>query len=242
MTLLAVERIKLFSTRSSWWSIVLALGLTIGFAAMMATQAGSRFPLDIGMTQTGYQFGLIVTMVMATLAVTTEYRFGTIRATFQAAPNRIAVMLSKTTIVTGLALLIGEIGAFGSWAVARFIAPQADLAFSSAADWRQVAGTGLVFAGGAILAVAVGTLIRQTAGAVTLLMIWVFLVESLIALVPDVGRDIQQWMPFVAADRFLSGSPTGDAPLGPWASLVYFFALAVGMLIIALVSVQRRDA
>lgn len=242
MTLLAVERIKLFSTRSSWWSIVVALGLTIGFATMMATQTGPEFPLSLGMTQAGHQFGLIVIMVMATLTVTTEYRFGTIRATFQAVPNRTAVMLSKTAIVSGLALLIGEVGAFGSWAAAKIVAPEADIAISSAADWRQVAGTGLVFAGGAVLAVAVGSLIRQTAGAVSLLMIWTFLVESLIALVPKIGSDIQQWMPFVSANRFLSGSAGAEAPLGPWASLVYFLALAVAMWIIAVITVQRRDA
>ena len=38
-------------------------------------------------------------MVMATLAVTTEYRFGTIRATFQAVPNRTRTLLAKTTVV-----------------------------------------------------------------------------------------------------------------------------------------------
>ncbi|MDR7302119.1 hypothetical protein [Haloactinomyces albus] len=244
MTLLAVERIKLFSTRSPWWSIFLALGLTIGFAGMMALQSGPEFPLSLSMTQTGYQFGLIVTMVMAVLAVTTEYRFGTIKATFQAVPNRAAVLLAKTALIAVLALLIGEAAAFGSWGVAQVVAPEADLAITTAEHWRQLAGLGPVFAGSAVLALAVGILIRQTAGATSLVLVWSMLVEGLIGMIPTIGQDIQEWTPFMMADHFLSGSVGGpyDMPLSPWGSLVYFLAIATALLIIALVTAHRRDA
>lgn len=246
MTLLAVERIKLFSTRSPWWSIVLALGLTIGFAAMMALQSGPEFPLSVPATQSGYQFGLIVVMVMAVLAVTTEYRFGTIKTTFQAVPNRTAVLLAKAVLVAALALLLGEIAAFGSWGVAQVVAPEADLAITTADQWRRLAGLGPVFAGSAVLALAVGILIRQTAGAVSLVMVWTMLVESLVGVIPTIGQDIQKWMPFQAAGHFLTGSGAvgapSDMPLGPWGSLAYFLAIATGMLIIALVVARRRDA
>ncbi|MBA8827324.1 ABC-2 type transport system permease protein [Saccharopolyspora lacisalsi] len=244
MTLLAVERIKLFSTRSPWWSMFLALALTIGFAGLMATQASANSPMGVSTTQIGYQFGLMVIMVMAALAVTTEYRFGTIRATFQAAPNRTRVLLAKTAVVAALALVIGEIAAFGSWGVSWVLAPVSDLALATAEQWRLVAGVGLVFMGAAVFSIAVGILLRQSAGAVTLLLIWSMLVEQLIRLVPTFGSDLQEWMPFTAAGRFLTGSNrfTESAPLGPWASLAYFFALAVVLLIIALVTANRRDA
>jgi ABC-2 type transport system permease protein len=35
MTLLAVERIKLFTTRSPWWCALITLVLTIGFAGLV---------------------------------------------------------------------------------------------------------------------------------------------------------------------------------------------------------------
>ncbi len=243
MTLLAVERIKLFSTRSPWWSMFLALALSIGFAGLMATQASANFPMTVSTSQIGYQFGLMVVMVMAALAVTTEYRFGTIRATFQAAPNRTRVLLAKTAVVSALALVIGEVAAFGSWGVSWVIAPVSDLALVTAEQWRVVAGVGPVFVGAAIFAIAVGILLRQTAGAVTLLLIWSMLVEDLIGLVPTFGSDLREWMPFTAAGRFLSSAGTTEsAPLGPWASLAYFLALAVVLLITSLVTVNRRDA
>jgi ABC-2 type transport system permease protein len=244
MSLLAVERIKLFSTRSPWWCMVVALALTIGFAALIAGMSGGNFPLTLPMTQFGVKFGLLVVMVMAALAVTTEYRFGTIRATFQAVPNRVAALTAKTAVVGALALVLGEVASFGSWAVAKLMVPDAALAISTADDWRQVAGVGLVFTFGAIIAIAVGILLRQSAGAITLLLIWSQLVETLVVLIPEVGVDIQKWLPFTTADRFLTaaGEAPTDAPFGPWGSLAYFGAVACGLLIAALVVAHRRDA
>lgn len=241
MTLLAVERMKLFSTRSPWWCMFLALALPIGFTALLA---GYSEGISLRTTQFGYQFGLMVTLVLAALAITTEYRFGTIRATFQAVPNRTAVLLAKTVVVAVLALVIGEIGAFGSWGISTALQPGSDLAITTVEEWRQIAGVGPVFAFSAILAVGVGMLLRQTAGAVTVLLLWSLLVENLIALVPEIGPDAQRWMPFVMADHFLSGGGpmSVDMPLGPWGALAYFGAVTVGVWVIGLVVTHRRDA
>jgi hypothetical protein len=146
MTLLATERIKLFTTRSPWWSMLLALVLSVGFAALIAANVPSDTTLSVSEAEGGYQFSLVVMMVMAALAVTTEYRFGTIRVSFQAVPNRIALLLAKTGVVAVLAAIIGEVTAFASWAVARLIHPSAFLALNSESAWRGVAGMGLVYA------------------------------------------------------------------------------------------------
>lgn len=242
MTLLAVERIKLFSTRSAWWCSALALVMSIGFAGLFASQTDA---ISLEMTQVGYQFGLMVVLVLAALSITTEYRFGTISATFLAVPNRTAALTAKTVLVALVALVIGEIAAFGSLGVAKVLAPASDLALTTADDWRVIAGVGLVFALGSVLAVAVGALLRQTAGAVTLLLIWSLLVESLVGLIPQIGETVQKWMPFNHASNFLTGTPAeggGGMPLGPWGSLGYFAAVVLAIWVIALVVVRRRDA
>jgi len=253
MTLLAVERIKLFTTRSPLWCTIAALFVTVGFAALIAGVDSDNLP-DIGSTQFGYSFGLVVVMVMATLAVTTEYRFGTIRATFQAIPNRTAALLAKTTVVALFAGLIGLAASFASVGIAKLIRPSADLAINTAFEWRAVAGVGLVYAAAAVMAVSVGTLVRHSAGAVSLILVWSQLVESLITLIPKVGHNIQQWMPFYVANKFLTGDPdlsnrpvgagppVSDAVLTPWASGAYFVGVALVLLVIATVAVNKRDA
>jgi ABC-2 type transport system permease protein len=255
MTLLSVERIKFFSTRSPWWCMALALGLVIGFGALLAGTSNEIEFVNVPSTQFGFSFGLAVILVLAALAITTEYRFNTIRTTFLAVPNRTSALLAKTTVVALVSGVVGEVAAFGAWGMAKLIQPNADLAINSAADWRNVAGTGLVTALAAVVAIAVGTLIRHTAGAVSLLLAYSLMVEQLVRLIPTAGPKIHQWLPFNVANKFLTGDPdldpqlasaggpgASDATLSPWWALAYFAAFAVVMLVIAIVTAKRRDA
>jgi ABC-2 type transport system permease protein len=250
-TLLAVERIKLFTTRSPWWSVATALALTVGFGALYVGTSNSADAITVPGTQIGYNFGLVVVMVMAALAVTTEYRFGTIRATFQAVPNRMAAMAAKTTVVALLAALIGELAAFGSWAVGLVLKPHADLALNSAFDWRTLAGTGLVYALAAVIALSVGILVRQSAGAISIVLIYTMLAEPLISMIPGVGHTIHKWMPFTMAHQFLTAnsdlpadpeSASSGLTIGPWWALAAFAAFTAILLGAALVTANKRDA
>jgi ABC-2 type transport system permease protein len=242
MTLLAVERIKLFSTRAPIWCIATALALTIGLTAglvwLNARNSGAVTPES---TQTLYILGLVVIMVMATLSVTTEYRFGTIRATFQAVPSRTHALLAKATVLALVAGVVGEVSSFGSWGVARLISGSPATDIATAGEWRQIGGMGLVYAIAAVLAVAVGALLRQSAAAVAILLVFPLLVEQLVEIIPKVGDDLHQWMPFVAAGQFASTADRG-LPYGPWAGLGYFAAWAAVLLVAALVVVEKRDA
>ncbi|GLY48329.1 hypothetical protein [Lentzea sp. NBRC 102530] len=249
MTLLAVERIKLFSTRSPYWCSALAIVMGIGLTAIFA--AATDGPVPLGLTQIGSsQLAIAVVLVMAAIAVTTEYRFNTIRSTFLAVPNRTSALVAKTVVVAFIAGLLGEIIAFGSWGVAKVISPSSDLAINTSAEWRHVAGVGLVYAIGAVIAVAIGILVRQTAGAVAILLVWQMLAESLIGIIPKAGVKIQAWLPFINANHFLSmgsdspemGGTGVDFKLSEWGSLGYFAGVAVALLVVALVVAKRRDA
>jgi ABC-2 type transport system permease protein len=109
-----------------------------------------------------------------------------------------------------------------------------------------VAGVGLVYLIASLIAVAVGVLVRQTAGAITILLIYTLLAESLIALIPGVGRAVVHWLPFYASRVFLESGlgfdGAGSAPYGPWGGLLYFVGVALVLLGVALVVVERRDA
>jgi ABC-2 type transport system permease protein len=254
MTLLAVERIKLFSTRSPWWCAALTLVLTIGFTALSTANIDMIEFIDVASTQFAYQFGLAVILVLATLTVTTEYRVSTIRTTFLAVPKRTPALLAKTTVVALTAGLIGLISAFGSWGIATLIKPAADLAIDHPAEWRGVAGVGLVYLIAGVFAVAIGIMVRHTAGAVALLLTYSLAVENLVQLIPTIGNDIHQWLPFNVANRFLTGDPApsarpefagpnvSDSTLAPWAAIAYFAGVALILLVAAVVTAKKRDA
>ncbi|GDY30872.1 hypothetical protein [Gandjariella thermophila] len=246
VTLLNTERIKLFSTRSPWWCALLGFALPVCFAAMYATESGDFLSLTVPATQDGYRFGMAVLMVLGVVAVTGEYRFGTMRTAFQAVPRRWAVLVAKTAVVAAVSGAVGEATAFASWGVACLIRPDVDLTLNTPAEWRSVAGVGLVYLFASVIAVAVGVLVRQTAGAITILFIYTLLAESLIAAVPGAGPAIVHWMPFYASRVFLEAGlgfdAAGSAPYGPWGGLLYFGGVALALLGVALVVVERRDA
>jgi ABC-2 type transport system permease protein len=251
MNLLAVERIKLFTTRSPWWCALITLALTVGFAAIFAGSMTAGEPIPISAAEYGgAKFGVAVIMVLAALAVTTEYRFNTIRTTFQAVPHRSPALVAKAGVVALLALVLGEIAGFGAWGLASVMRPEGGLGLNTTQAWLNVAGLGLVFAISAVIAVAIGILIRHSAGAIALLLIYNLAVEDLIQLIPKIGSHIHQWMPFNVANKFLSGTPAAgidgpppsDSPLSPGWALAYFAGVAIVLLIVSLGVAKRRDA
>ncbi|CAI7978632.1 MULTISPECIES: ABC transporter permease [Parafrankia] len=253
MTLLTVERIKLFSTRSPWWCMILAVALTVGLTAVFsaATKPSDLADLTPSVTQFAYNFGLVVMMVMAALAVTTEYRFGTIRSTFLAVPSRTPALLAKTVVVAGLAGIVGEITAVASWGVARLIQPDAPLVLNTSQEYRNVFGIGLIYLLAAIFAIGLSLLIRHSAGAIVVMLVYLFLAESLLPVIPRIGDHIQDWLPFIVGNNFIvAGQPetndgppvVGGLPFGPWGSLIYFAAVCLGILAIGLAAAKRRDA
>ncbi|WP_238161764.1 ABC transporter permease subunit [Kribbella antibiotica] len=254
LAVINVERIKLFTTRSPWWCMIVAAVLSVGLAALFTgfIPSDQEQQATIFITQGGTQFSQMVMMVMAALAVTTEYRFGTIRTSFQAVPQRSQMLLGKTVVVGLLAGLVGLVAAFGAWFIGTLFVGSADLAIDTGAEWRLLAGRGIVFFLSAVIAVAVGILIRQSAGAIAILILWPLLVENLFNLIPKIGDDLSKWSPFQNASSFLTqgndggfAGAVGDASnyaLSPWWALLYFAGWAIGLLAIALFSANKRDA
>jgi ABC-2 type transport system permease protein len=244
MSFIAAERIKLTSTRSPWWSAAVGVAATIGVGSISMIADGDTGLPGVASTQLGYGLGMAVVMVMATLAVTTEYSVGMIRTTFLAVPNRTVALLAKTFVVALGAGLVGLLAAFGSWALGLALLPGTDLALHGAVEWRQVGGVGLVYLVAAVFSVAVGILVRHTAGAVALVLTWALMVEQLVALIPGL-ESVATWLPFQAAKQFLLA---GQIPDGaglteqPWGAMGYFAAVCAGLLAVAIAVAKRRDA
>jgi ABC-2 type transport system permease protein len=256
MHLVASERIKLFSIATPWVCGLLAVVALLAPAVLTAVAATeSGLPPTVASTQFGFPFALVAVLVAAALAVTGEYHSGTIRSTFQAVPGRTPALLAKAVVVAGYAFALGEAAAFAAWLAARMLAPGADLALDSAADWTIVAGTGPVFALAAVGGTGVGLLVRHTAGAVALLVAYPLVAENVVMLLPHAGPAIHRWLPLNVVTRFLSGTGQAnagrdggnaavlsDSPLSPAWALACFGAFVVVLLAAGITRARRRDA
>jgi ABC-2 type transport system permease protein len=256
MHLIAAERIKLFSIATPFvCGLVTLVALVVPAGLVAATATESRLPPTVASTQFGYPFALVVVLVLAALAVTSEYHAGTVHGTFAAVPGRTPALLAKAALVAGYAFALGEVAAFAAWLVARLVAPDADLALDSAADWTIVAGTGVVFALAAVCAVGAGLLVRHTAGVVALLVGYPLVVENVVQLVPGAGPAIHRWLPLNVVTKFLSGTGganggrdggnanvLSDSPLSPGWALASFAAFAALVLAAGITAARVRDA
>lgn len=250
--LVAAERTKLFSTRSPWWLSALPIAIVVGLAGLALGLIPATVPIRFSefavlMGRVATKIGIVAAVVMAALAVTTEYSYSTIRTTFQAVPGRTAALLAKTTVVALTAGAVGLVTAFGTWALVCGLRPYADLAIATEARWRGVVGVAAASVIAAVLAVAVGILVRRTVVALIVLLTWVLVVENAFWKLPAVAA----WLPFANADRFLAaGNTHGTGGLwvdirmlfGPWGSLAYAAGVAAVALAVALAVANRRDA
>lgn len=249
------ERIKLTSVQSPWWCFAVIVALGLGFAAMIGAVARSSMSIDdpagrfyptIDTAVSGVTgFGVLVLMILAALSVTSEYRFGVIRATFTAMPNRPLVLTVKAVFIGVLgAVLTGVVGLVAVYLTKAFAGDEAGarLVFDGDSGWRPIYGIPLYAFLAVVLAVGVGTLLRQSAGTIALLLLWPLLIESLFNLFGSVGRDIMPFLPFMNANHFLGVEQGVEFHWGPWGSLAYFAAFVLIVFGVALLVVDKRDA
>lgn len=264
MAVLAAERIKLTTTRSPWWCTGIIIVLGLGLAAVIGLSAKASLnsyqeQIAAG-KDPGFEpflptladavggvsgFGVLVLMILAALAVTSEYRFGVIRTTFQAIPNRASVLAAKAGLIGVSGAVLTILLTFGAYAIAKATAGEeagAALTLSGSEAWRAIYGVPIYALLCVVLAIGVGALVRQSAGAIALLLLWPLLIENLFGLFGEFGRAVQPFLPFTNANHFL-GAPQGvDFHWGPWGSLAYFAAFSVVVFVAAIVSVNKRDA
>ena len=110
------EWTKLRSLRSTLWSLLAAVLLTVAFpiifAAVTSSHWGSmspheradRHPLDIALA--GVNVSQLAIAVLGVLVVTGEYSTGMIRASFTAVPKRLPVLWAKTAVFAAVTLLL----------------------------------------------------------------------------------------------------------------------------------------
>jgi hypothetical protein len=89
----------------------------------------------------------------------------------------------------------------------------------------------------------VGALLRHSAGAVAVLLLWPLLVEPTLGNLPGIGSGVGPYLPFANVFRFIDVQWLYYATLwGEVGSLLYFVAVVAMVYAVAVVVVNRLDA
>ena len=248
------EWTKLRSLRSTRWSLLAAILLTIGFpllfAAVTSSHWGSmspheradRHPLDIALA--GVNVSQLAVAVLGVLVITGEYSTGMIRASFSAVPKRLPVLWAKTVVfgVVTLLLMVPSV-------VIAFFASQAilsrhhilQISFSHPGVARSVIGGAAYVVLVGIFALGIGAMLRNTAGGIATFAGIFFVLPPLMNVLPASWNDaISKYLPSEAGRQIFSLTHDSSSLSPLWGGLLFVGYCAV-VLALAAVLLVRRD-
>jgi ABC-2 type transport system permease protein len=228
------------------------LGLLLGlvalvlFGVVVGGLTGSESDLSLPENQRELigngTFGAVFAALIGVMAMTSEFRHGTIRATFVFTPARVRVVAAKVIASLLVGIGFGALGAgLGLASGAAVIRGRGfDLLIDAGDVRRLILGTIVMSALWAALGVGVGAVLRNQVLAIVGLFVWVFVVEILLfQYLPGVGR----YAPG-AAGTAMTGDTVGDssvhllsAPAGGALLAGYVAALVLAGALVT----SRRD-
>jgi ABC-2 type transport system permease protein len=263
------EWVKFWSLRSTLWTLgstVAVMGavswLAVFFTAREAfdpqtkpRDAATLVTLlhDPSVVLTGVDLAKLVVAVLGVLIVTGEYSTGMVRSTLTAVPTRLPALWAKSLVLSVVTALTAVVGVVLSWLVAlpTLHAHDATLDLGDPQTWRIMLGGVLYVVGLALLAFAVGAIVRVTAGALATVLGLLLVVEVLFRTIPaDFFRSISPFLPGTAGHQLLASQAsitqaretTSAVVLGPWAGFGVMAVWVAVLLAVAAVLLRRRDA
>lgn len=252
MDLVASEWTKFRSVRSTFWTLLVAVvtpvatSVVVAFALANAPKSGTAKaaptdPLLPGVIS--LEYAVIAVTVLGVLAFTAEYSTGLIRVTFAAAPRRRAVLAAKAVVLAAVTLALGEAVAFASFGLDQAVLAghHQGVSLGRPGVPGAVLCAGLLLCVCTLLGLALGAIIRHTAGGIAA-TIAVIVVPGIVALLPSPwsGR-IGRFTLLDAARQVSALHPAADL-LSPGWSLLVLLAWPAAALAVAAVLITRRDA
>lgn len=255
--LLLAEWTKIRSVRSTIWSLILLVVLTLGFTGLFTwltilqwnkSDPSQRAQIMADPVSTilgsGLEFGQLTICVLGVLVMSSEYSTGMIRASLLAVPRRIPMLAAKAIVFSLLVLVVGEIATFPSFFIgAAVLHSHAPVSLSDPGVARAVFGAGLYLAMLGLFALAIGGIVRHTAGAITGVIAFVLILAPLAQLIPGkIGKYVHAYLPTQAGQLIGQAHQQADQVLSPWEGFGVFALWTAVLLVIAGYLLYRRDA
>jgi hypothetical protein len=268
----ASEWIKFRTLRSTWWSIGIALLISVGLGILFADLRGNDIanhggfvPDQTELSLRGFYLAQLAVGTLGVLYVTGEYSTGMIRATLAAVPIRTPVWAGKIAVLAVAVFLITLMASFvaflggqavlsnyqvalhapkGIGVAGQLIGPPHRLGvpISHPGSLRAIFGAALYITGVGLLGLGCGFIVRNTGAAIATLFGLLLVLPLLAQALPS---SLQQHVSeYLPLLAGTAGMTTqhGSGQLAPWAGLGVFAIYVVAALGIGLIVLQRRDA
>lgn len=249
------EWTKFVTVRSTLWSLGLGILLTLAFPIVFAAVTGShwgtmsaheradRHPMDIALA--GVNVAQLAIAVLGVLVITAEYSTGMIRSSLLAVPKRLPVLWAKLGLYAAVSFLLTLPAVIVSFYASQAILNRhhiLQISISAPGVLRSIFGAGLYVMGVGIFALALGAIIRNTAGGISAFVGIFFVIPPLMNVFPlSWNNAISKWLPSEAG-RQLFALTRDPSRFAQWPSGAIFLGYCLLAIAIAAVLLRRRDA
>ena len=254
------EFTKIRSVRSTYWTLLMLLAVSVGIGAAISavsasgwstTPPAARTPLDA--TQLSIAgllvLGQLVIVVLGALVLTAEYSTGMIRTSLIAMPRRIVLYVAKAVAFAAVALVVSLVTAFIAFYLGQSLLASTHQSATLAGPGvlRAVIGSALYITLCGLFAFAAAAIIRNTAGTITAMIGLLFVIPVLVNLLPHSwGNDLVRWLPS-STGRAISATvweagPQNSHLFSPWGQFTVFAVCTAVLLVVGGILFRKRDA
>jgi ABC-2 type transport system permease protein len=256
--LLRAEWTKIRSVQSTVWSLVAFVVVAIGFSTLVSAvishswnQPGNHPNHEKLLTDptaiifgAGFGIGQLAICVLGVIIITSEYTTGAIRSSLLAVPHRLSMLAAKAAVWTVLDLVASAITVFAVFYITTAILrSHVSISLGGQGVTKAVIGAILYLTVLGLFALAVGGLIRHTAGAVAAVIAIVIVIPPLIGLIPGtIANHVHGYLPATAGVLVAQTSQQPADVLSGWQGFGVFCAWTVVLLGACAWLLVKRDA
>jgi hypothetical protein len=248
------EWTKLRSVRSTVWSLVATFGITVGFGVLLSwayisrydrLSLRERFTFDpTAHSLRGLFLAQLAIGVLGVLIMTSEYTTGLIRTTFTAVPQRRSVLAAKAVVFGMAAFVVSMVSVFVAFFAGQAVLIGKNLGVSLGDPnvLRAVLGAGAYLTMVGLLGLALGAILRRTAGSIASLFGLVLVLPLLARALPSPWNDdVAKYLPSRLGEAMFNVRPDSTV-LSPGIAFVVTIGWVVALFAIATLLITRHDA
>ena len=228
----------------STWGIGATLGM-VNSSPEMAAEMGDLNELTASLPASGIVFAQLIIGALAVMVMSSEFATGSARSTFVAVPTRQPVLWAKVLMVTLVSAAVALVSILLGYVIAKPIAAIYNMPLEFTSDvfqrnlWFGVVYVVMV----ALIGLALGALLRNSAGGIVVLAALFFVLPSALTIFSGMVAwlaDVVRFLPDQAAGALML-APGGEDMLETWQSGLVVAAWIVIPLAAAALVLQRRD-
>jgi len=249
------EWTKFRSLRSTVWTLLTAVVLSIGIGALFSAVSASQYhtfsPADkasfdpVSTSLNGMLFAQLAIGVLGVLLISGEYSTGMIRSSLTSVPRRLPVLWAKLGVFAGVVFSVILVTSFVSFFLGQALLNSHHLGVSISAPnaLRDVIGAALYATVAGMIGMALGGLLRNTAAGISTFVAVFFVIPPLTDLLPSSWTShFVQYLPSNAGEVLFGGGRGLAHPLAPWTGFGLLCAYAAVMIGLAAWRLRRADA